>query len=160
MSPTSPRCTRRRWGWCPLVPRKLWNSILKVRDKLQCSQKSLTNQWPSLPGLRGVGAGDGSDFTVAIIEGDKNVLLSSFKSTSEQCQANYDWKVGGRPCNSVWLVSHLNIFNIFKLTYFRRTDLWWRWKSRLLWTRMSSSCSLAQQKASQLATTTVPSSSG
>ena len=53
--------------------------------------------WPSLPGLRGVGAGDGSDFTVAIIEGDKNVLLCSFKSTSEQCQANYDWKVGGRP---------------------------------------------------------------
>ena len=52
--------------------------------------------WPSLPGLRGVGAGDGSDFTVAIIEGDKNVLLCSFKSTSEQCQANYDWKVGGR----------------------------------------------------------------
>ena len=32
MSPTSPRCTRRRWGWCPLVPRKLWNSILKVTN--------------------------------------------------------------------------------------------------------------------------------
>ena len=46
-----------------------------------------------ISGLRGVGAGDGSDFTVAIIEGDKNVLLCSFKPTSEQCQVSYDWKV-------------------------------------------------------------------
>merc|ERR1711974_324422 len=45
-----------------------------------------------IEGLRGVGAGDGSDFTVAIIEGDKNVLLCSFKPTSEQCQVSYDWK--------------------------------------------------------------------
>ena len=111
MSPTSPRCTRRRWGWCPLVPRKLWNSILKVRNKLQCSQNFLTNQWPSLPGLRGVGAGDGSDFTVAIIEGDKNVLLSSFKSTSEQCQANYDWKVGGRL--NMNCISYYQIYSIY-----------------------------------------------
>jgi len=46
----------------------------------------------NIEGLRGVGAGDGSDFTVAIIEGDKNVLLCSFKPTSEQCQVSYDWK--------------------------------------------------------------------
>ena len=46
-----------------------------------------------ISGLRGVGAGDGSDFTVAIIEGDKNLLLCSFKPTSEQCQVSYDWKV-------------------------------------------------------------------
>ena len=46
-----------------------------------------------ISGLRGVGAGDGSNFTVAIIEGVKNVLLCSFKPTSEQCQVSYDWKV-------------------------------------------------------------------
>merc|ERR1712192_220764 len=44
----------------------------------------------NIEGLRGVGAGDGSDFTVAIIEGDKNLLLCSFKPTSEQCQVSYD----------------------------------------------------------------------
>jgi len=46
----------------------------------------------NIEGLRGVGAGDGSDFTVAIIEGDQSVLLCSFKPTSELCQVSYDWK--------------------------------------------------------------------
>ena len=49
-----------------------------------------------------MGAGDGSDFTVAIIEGDKNVLLCSFKPTSEQCQVSYDWKVDASLVNLVF----------------------------------------------------------
>ena len=73
-----------------------------------------------------MGAGDGSDFTVAIIEGDKNVLLCSFKSTSEQCQAIYDWKVGGRPnmtCISSQYIEYIQNINIFKLDVFQTDRL-------------------------------------
>ena len=79
----------------PVVP-TLPSSTLASRLTGSIPLLSVVINWHHflfLSGLRGVGAGDGSDFTVAIIEGDKNVLLCSFKSTSEQCQVSYDWEV-------------------------------------------------------------------
>ena len=44
-----------------------------------------------IPGLNGVGRGDGSDFTLTIFNGGAKVLTCDFKSSSD-CDAKYDPK--------------------------------------------------------------------
>ena len=69
----------------------------------------------------------------------------------------------GTVSSQLWLEGRLDFCDSesrFNSTSFRLTDLRWPWSSLHLWTRMSSSCSLARLKASLSAMTTVPSSSG
>ena len=54
-------------------------------------------------GLKRVGVGDGSDFSVTITEGGAQKLQCSFKPGSDECQIKHDPKVGDQILNIIIL---------------------------------------------------------
>ena len=54
-------------------------------------------------GLKRVGVGDGSDFSVTITEGGAQKLQCSFKPGSDECQIKHDPKVGDQILNIILL---------------------------------------------------------
>lgn len=47
----------------------------------------------NITGLRGVGAGDGSDFTVSVLSRGKQVFICTFRANAPECKVKHDKKV-------------------------------------------------------------------